>query len=139
MRIKMNCLPKGLAHIGVPCRDIDESLAFYAQLGFEPINIKRGINNNNVAFVENNGCRIELVESLNPDKNGVGVRVDGCVDHFALVCDDIEKAYAECVEAGYTFASNGICSAKAWEPRACKFFMIKGPNNEKIEFAQIFD
>lgn len=56
-------------------------------------------------------------------------------NHIALNCLDIEKAYAAALNQKHLVLSNGIEALDFWE-RGVRFFIIQGPNKERIEFCQ---
>ena len=96
----------GIAHIGIPTNDMEKTIEFYRNLGFqvllETYNEKAC---EKVAFLQLQNYCIETFE------NHQAVMADGAYQHVALDVADIWE--------------NGV-----------KFFMIKGPNEEKIEFCQ---
>ena len=57
------------------------------------------------------------------------------INHFALNCTDIQAAYAWICEQGYKVLSNGIEELPFWE-KGVAFFIIEGPNKERIEFCE---
>ncbi len=84
--------------------------------------------------MENNGCIIGLPQSLQEKEL---VQSAGSIDHFALLCEDIDELFEEMLVSGYEIVPNGVLTTKAWEPLACRCFMIKGPDNVKIEFCEV--
>ena len=48
---------------------------------------------------------------------------------------DIEEMYKKICENGYEVITDGIEQLPFWD-NGVKFFMIKGPNEERIEFCQ---
>ena len=49
--------------------------------------------------------------------------------------EDIESMYQKICNEKYTIITDGIEELPFWE-NGVKFFMIKGPNEERIEFCQ---
>jgi len=49
--------------------------------------------------------------------------------------EDIESMYQKICNEKYTVITDGIEELPFWE-KGVKFFMIKGPNEERIEFCQ---
>lgn len=120
----------GVAHIGLPTNDLKKTIEFYKSLGFEVIletyNEKA---KEKVAFLQiQNYC----IESF---KNGQAVMADGAYQHVALDVRDIEEMYKKICENGYEVITDGIEQLPFWD-NGVKFFMIKGPNEERIEFCQ---
>ena len=99
----------GLQHIGIPTNDIEKTVAFYHELGFE------------TAF--------ETVNDAAGERNGA-------VDHVALDVTDIEAVFAEIKEAGYPMLDEEIQFLPFWA-NGVRFFTILGPNREKVEFSQM--
>lgn len=129
----------GLAHIGVPCRALGESIAFYQKLGFSIVVNKKAVNGFDVAMIRKNDCMIELYEK-NSGESGADeqiARPDGRIDHIALKCADIKRCYSEAQRMHFNILSNGIESIPLWTPDECRYFIISGPNEERIEFCEI--
>lgn len=60
---------------------------------------------------------------------------DGAYQHVALDVEDIESMYQKICNEKYTVITDGIEELPFWE-NGVRFFMIKGPNEERIEFCQ---
>lgn len=60
----------------------------------------------------------------------------GSLDHMALSVVDIEKAWEAVFKKKLEIVSESIGFAPFWE-NGLKYFKIKGPNGEIIEFIQI--
>ena len=119
----------GIQHVGIPTNDLGNTIRFYAGLGFQVILRTRvPEKDQNVAFLQLGNLVIETYEDP-------VVLCDGAINHIALNCLDIEKAYAEVLKAGLPVLSNGIEALDFWE-RGVRFFIIQGPNKERIEFCQ---
>ena len=120
----------GVAHIGLPTNDLKKTIEFYKSLGFEVIletyNEKA---KEKVAFLQIQNYCIESFE------NGQSVMADGAYQHVALDVRDIEEMYKKICENGYEVITDGIEQLPFWD-NGVKFFMIKGPNEERIEFCQ---
>lgn len=120
----------GVAHIGLPTNDLKKTIEFYKSLGFEVIletyNEKA---KEKVAFLQIQNYCIESFE------NGQVVMADGAYQHVALDVRDIEEMYKKICENGYEVITDGIEQLPFWD-NGVKFFMIKGPNEERIEFCQ---
>ena len=99
-------------------------------LGFEIImqsyNEKAG---EKVAFLQIKNYCIETFE------NGQAAMSDGAYQHVALDVEDIESMYQKICNEKHTVITDGIEELPFWE-KGVKFFMIKGPNEERIEFCQ---
>ena len=121
----------GIQHIGIPTGNIEATKKFYESLGFECVHdafIEEG--SQNVSFLKMGDCVIETYES---EIAGC----DGAVDHLALNCTDVEAAYASLKDSGFKMLTDGVQRLPFWE-KGIGFFIIEGPNKERIEFCQIF-
>ena len=120
----------GVAHVGLPTNDLQKTVEFYKSLGFEVImqsyNEKAG---EKVAFLQIKNYCIETFE------NRQAAMSDGAYQHVALDVEDIESMYQKICNEKYTVITDGIEELPFWE-NGVKFFMIKGPNEERIEFCQ---
>lgn len=76
----------GLQHIGVPTKNIEETIEFYGKLGFE-IAFQTVNDGGKVAFLKMENLVIETYE------NEDATMKSGAVDHIALDVKDIEKVY----------------------------------------------
>lgn len=120
----------GVAHIGLPTNDLKKTIEFYKSLGFEVIletyNEKA---KEKVAFLQIQNYCIESFDNVQ------AVMADGAYQHVALDVRDIEEMYKKICENGYEVITDGIEQLPFWD-NGVKFFMIKGPNEERIEFCQ---
>lgn len=119
----------GLQHIGVPVKNYEKSCRFYEQLGFENIYTTMQPSGGKVAFYQMGNLQMEIYEA------DVLSGKDGAIDHIALDCNDIDMAYQQVCDMGLTIVSNGIEELPYWE-HGIRFFHVKGPDGEKIEFCQ---
>ena len=104
----------GIQHVGIPTDHLENTIHFYEDLG--------------LAFLQLGNLVIETYE------DPVAL-CDGAINHIALNCLDIEKAYAATLNQKHLMLSNGIEALDFWE-RGVYFFIIQGPNKERIEFCQ---
>ncbi len=120
----------GVAHIGIPTNDMEETIRFYTGLGFdvvyETVNEKA---DEKVAFLQAGSLMIETYE------NHQAALIDGAVDHIAVAVTDIKAVYEYLLTHGYTLTTPEIESLPFWE-NGVSFCKIKGPNGESIEFCQ---
>ena len=108
---------------------LENTIHFYEDLGFQVI-LRTCVpeKNQHVAFLQLGNLVIETYE------DPVAL-CDGAINHIALNCLDIEKAYAATLNQKHLVLSNGIEALDFWE-RGVRFFIIQGPNKERIEFCQ---
>lgn len=119
----------GIQHIGIPTSDIEKTIVFYEKLGFVTEHRNQvPSNGTQVAFLRMKNL---VIETYAEGGNGL----DGAINHLALDCTDIDKAYQWALEQGFTLLSQGIEKLPFWE-NGVAFFIIEGPNKERIEFCQ---
>lgn len=118
----------GLQHIGVPARNMEETITFYEKLGFETA-FETVNDGNRVVFLKFASLVIEAYESRDTAMKS------GAIDHIALDVKDIEKTYELINQEGLNTTKDTIHFLPFWE-NGVKFFTIEGPNKEKVEFSQ---
>ena len=128
-------------HLAIFVTDVERSRKFYEQFGFteklsdqipmEPEPVK-------LLFMELNNLTLELVELGGDMRKQIAAREDGHIDHVALNVKDIDKAYAEMTAAGFkALEEDAPVFLPLWD-NGTKYFTVRGPDGEKIEFSQIF-
>lgn len=120
----------GIQHIGIPTNDIEKTIAFYKELGFETA--LQTINkeaDEKVAFLKLKTLVIETYE------NKAAKLESGAIDHVAIDVNDIEEVYQYISEKKLNTTNDTIHFLPFWE-NGVRFFTIEGPNTEKIEFSQ---
>ena len=119
----------GIQHVGIPTNDMEATLVFYEALGFR--RVYHTVNGSEkICFLQLKNLCIETYE------NGNAVLKVGAVDHIAIDVTDIEAAYRAVQTLGCNFLGEEISYLPFWE-RGIRYFVILGPNQEKIEFCQI--
>jgi catechol 2,3-dioxygenase-like lactoylglutathione lyase family enzyme len=133
---------KGLAHIAIFCKDIEESVRFYTEnLDFEKtyetvVNADQepdGFFPARYVMIERGTCLIELLQPY--DTGNVNVGVKGSVDHFALELKNIDSVFARMKEKGLVEKDAEL----AYFPKlfdGMKAFMVWGPSGEGIELLE---
>lgn len=121
----------GIQHIGVPTNDMETTVQFYHQLGFETAfeTINKAADEK-VVFLK---CRNLVIEAY---ENHQAAGINGALDHVALDVLDIEEAFKWVQEMGCQLLDEEIQFLPFWE-HGVRFFTILGPNHEKIEFSQM--
>ncbi|MBF0999266.1 MAG: VOC family protein [Lachnospiraceae bacterium] len=123
-------LLKGVQHLGVPTNDLERTIRFYERLGFEvALRTLNEKTDEKVAFLRHGNLMIETYE------NHQATMKDGAIDHIAIDVTDIEKCYEIANELRLDVLDDGIQFLPFWE-NGVKFFTVRGPNNEKVEFNQ---
>jgi catechol 2,3-dioxygenase-like lactoylglutathione lyase family enzyme len=131
---------QGLQHLGFPVTNLERSKEFYATLGFS-VAMRTDIPDHDetvkVAMLRKNDFTLELYQLTKEQSKEVAKRNDGHIDHLALNVIDIDKAYKEIKNAGLEILEeNAPVSLPFWQ-HGVKFFTVRGPDGEKIEFNQI--
>lgn len=129
--MKLGEFASGLQHIGLPTNDMDMTIRFYEGLGFE--NVYETVNEaagERVAFLRLGSLTIEAYE------NKQAAMRSGAIDHLAIDVKNIEGCFAQAQQQGYEIVSNGIEALPFWE-NGVRFFIILGPNKERVEFNEI--
>lgn len=117
----------GLQHIGIPCKDINETVEFYCKLGFT----KSFVTTNNGQPV----CFLQLGSLILETYQDEIVGSTGAINHFCLDVENIEEAYKMSSELHLKMCDKCIQFLPFWD-NGVRFFTITGPNNERIEFCQ---
>lgn len=128
----------GLQHIGIPVKDIEKSKQFYKSLGFDLVHenlIQAGEEKIKIAFLELHSAVIELYQEESKNMEGGEEKNNGPLDHIALNVRDIESMYRSLQKEKYNFVDKEIHFIPVFE-KGVKFFMVYGPDGEKIEFNQ---
>ncbi|MBR2258160.1 MAG: VOC family protein [Blautia sp.] len=121
----------GLAHIGIPTDNLEETLLFYTELGFEVEHINKDpANDHRVYFLRLGDIQIETYEDDAPAK------CHGAIEHLAIKVTDIDAVYNLACKRGLNTLDDEIHFLPYWE-NGVKYFTIEGPNKEKVEFAQV--
>ena len=127
---KLGDFALGLQHVGLPTNDLKATIAFYESLGFETVyQVRNEAAGEDVAFLRLKNLTIEAYE------NGQAAMQSGAIDHIAIDVVDVEAAYRPAQEQGYQIVSNGVEFLPFWQ-KGVKFFILLGPNQERVEFNQ---
>ncbi len=127
---KLGDFALGLQHVGLPTNDLKATIAFYESLGFETVyQVRNEAAGEDVAFLRLKNLTIEAYE------NGQAAMQSGAIDHIAIDVSDVEAAYRLAQEQGYQIVSNGVEFLPFWQ-NGVKFFILLGPNQERVEFNQ---
>ena len=131
---------QGLQHLGLPVTDLERSKAFYMQLGFTEamrMDIQPQTEVIRVAMMEHTNFIIELYELGLEERGEIATRSDGHIDHVALNVLDIDQAYAEIKAAGIEILEEDAPVYLPFWKNGVKYFTVRGPDGEKVEFNQI--
>ena len=135
MKLKIN----QIQHIGIPVSNLDTSILFYQKLGFESV-MESGFDYNGgkgkVAMMQSGVIIIEIYQMPEVELAEIKARGNGHVDHVAFDVDDIEEAFKQLNEGGFTVLEPAPVFLPFWK-NGCKYFNIQGPDGERLEFNQI--
>ncbi len=129
----------GIQHLGIPVTNLEISASFYQDLGFERVmsaKVPEGDDAIQVAMMKHDNAIIELYQLTGVEREALRSRSDGHIDHIAFSVNDIDKAFEELTSAGFETIEEKPVFLDFWE-NGCKYFSIRGPDGEKLEFNQI--
>lgn len=126
--MKVDHYMTGVQHIGIPTKNITATKEFYQKLGFE-IAFETINEGSQVCFLKLGDLVMEVYESAE------AAMCIGAIDHVAINVTDIENVYSCICDMGLNTSEDEIHELPFWE-KGVRFFTIKGPNEEKIEFSQ---
>ena len=128
----------GWDHLAVRVKDLEKTMSFYAGLGFVMTGngyLDTPEGRLYIAFMTCKGFTLELIQLTGTAAADPDTWKNGKIDHLALDVENIQDAFVEARSCGYEVLDYGIQELPLFE-HGCRFFTIKGPNGEKIEFNQ---
>jgi catechol 2,3-dioxygenase-like lactoylglutathione lyase family enzyme len=131
---------QGFQHLGLPVTDLERSKVFYKNLGFEEVmrtDLPAQDEATQVAMLRKDDFTIELYQLPDPERREIASRHDGHIDHIALNVLDIDKAYADIRAAGLEVLEEEAPKFLPFWTRGVRFFTVRGPDGEKLEFNQV--
>ncbi len=127
-------------HLGIMVTDLERSKAFYSQFGFKEIaygEVPAGDHDAvRVSLMEKDGFVLEFVRLAEADHDAIRSRRDGIIDHIALDVLDADRAYEELKAAGMHMIEDAPVPLPLFD-KGVKYFMIRGPEGEKVEFNEM--
>ncbi|TDO86100.1 catechol 2,3-dioxygenase-like lactoylglutathione lyase family enzyme [Halanaerobium saccharolyticum] len=124
-------LASGIQHVGIPTIDINKTVDFYQGLGFDlAFSTTDDSGNLDVAFLKLKNLVIETYQE------GTELSQTGSINHIAIDVNDVEEVFKKLMEKNYDILDKEINFLPFWQ-NGVKFFTIKGPNNEQIEFSEM--
>lgn len=119
---------RSLDHIGIASVDVEADVQYYIDvLGFRVIG-----HFGTCYFVQNGGTIYEIFSRKEQPEAAIGK-----IDHIAYTSRDIEADYAYAVKQGYEITTNGIEAIDRFWENGIRYFKIRTPGGEQIEFNQI--
>ena len=128
----------GFQHLGLPVTNLDQSKAFYAQLGFREVMarvLEMADGNIFVSMMDLNGFVLELYQLPTAALKEIQQRQHGHIDHLALDVDDINAVFQLAKANGHTPLEEAPVFLPFWE-NGVYYFNILGPDGERVEFNQ---
>ena len=128
----------GWDHLAVRTKDINKSMAFYAELGFAMTGngyLDTPDGRLLIAFMTLKGFTLELIQLVGAAVNDPDTWKTGKIDHISLDVKNAQDAFMEVRSRGYDVVDFGVKELPLFD-HGCKFFVIKGPDGERIEFNQ---
>lgn len=125
----------GLAHVGLRSADIERTTRFYHSLGFttrQALSIEDPQGNIEVRFLALGELTLELYQLP-----WAGQRRDAAtfgIDHLALRVCDLAAAQRWVEDLGYPLTEGPTLQPSGH--RGVRYFMIDGPDGERVEFNQ---
>jgi lactoylglutathione lyase len=89
-----------------------------------------------VVMMELKGFVLELYQLTGNELAEARTRADGHIDHFALNVQGIDRAPEDVRASGLTTLEDARVFLPFWD-NGVKYFSVRGPNGEKVEFNQI--
>jgi lactoylglutathione lyase len=128
-----------IQHIGIPVHDLEVSIPFYERLGFEnvmesPFEFDGGFGT--CVMMKNHEVIVELYQMPEKQLAEIKKRSNGHVDHFAIDVTDVDHAFETLKKAGFEILEETPTYLQFWK-NGTRFFNVKGPSGEIIEFNQI--
>jgi lactoylglutathione lyase len=128
-----------IQHIGIPAHNLEISIPFYERLGFEnvmesPFEFDGGYGT--CVMMKNHEVIIELYQMPDKQLAEIKQRENGHVDHFAIDVSDVDAAFDTLKKAGFEILESTPTFLPFWK-NGTRFFNVKGPSGETIEFNQI--
>ena len=128
-----------IQHIGIPAHDLELSIPFYERLGFEnvmesPFEFDGGYGT--CVMMKNHEVIVELYQMPEKQLAEIKKRSNGHVDQFAIDVADVDHAFETLKKAGFEILEETPTFLAFWK-NGTRFFNVKGPSGEIIEFNQI--
>ena len=119
---------KGIQHIGIPTKRMDETVEFYKSLGLEIV-YNTIYSDKRVAFLKIGSLVLEIYEDEEVPGN------IGAINHIAIDVYDIEETFSYIQKCNLNKNNDKIHFLPFWK-NGIQYFTIVGPNEELIEFCQ---
>lgn len=127
---------QGWSHLAIKIRNLHKSVKFYESLGFQKTSegyLDTPDGRLIIGFVELNGFAIELIQMCGAGLRELEERSAGHIDHIALDVRNIQDIFLQMKQTGYRMEQMMVKELNLLQ-HGIKYFMIKGPDGELIEF-----
>ena len=125
--MKIKELYTGLTSLRIPTRDLDDTILFYNELGFQITLLTTDPGTESrVAFLRFQDLMIEGYETE---------EIPACPARLTLWVSDIEETYDTICNRVLNNLDDVVHSLPYWE-NGIRFFTIEGPSGEKVAFCQ---
>ena len=91
-----------------------------------------------VAMMQSGEIIIEIYQMPESELAEIHQRRDGHVDHIAFDVADIDLTFDTLKKSNFTILEEAPVFLPFWK-NGCKYFNIKGPDSERLEFNQILN
>ena len=126
MKIEENIT--GLRYIGIPTADIEETVLFYTEIGFDVTLMTENPNTGGqVIFMKQKDLLLKAFEEENlPEGAGRAIQ-------SAIQVTDVEDAYDFICKRGLSVLEDAVQSLP-YPEEGFRYFTVEGPNGEQVEF-----
>lgn len=119
-----------LDHIGLAVSDVEKNAQWYQDVLGCTLKGKFLHNGSYVYFLDAGNCIYEMYQEETP------ADCRGWINHISFTSWDIEADYRYCVEQGYEICTDGIEGIDGFWEKGIRYFKIKSPCGEEIEYCQ---
>lgn len=139
MQQSINLTINSLQHIGLPVTDMNRSVSFYESLGFRKTMEAPFMHNGDTGtavMMKRDAIIMELYQMPEKELADIRQRKDGHIDHIAFDVPNIDDTFFTLKSAGYQIIESEPVFLAFWK-NGCKYFNMRGPDGEVLEFNQI--
>lgn len=121
-----------IQHIGIPTKDLKATEKFWLALGFTKVGeFDTDVQSNGVIFMQKAHLMIE--SWLDGGNQATGIA--GAINHISLNTTEIQEAFNFAKQENFDLIDSEVQSLDFWD-KGIKYFNIKGPNGEIVEFCE---
>ena len=117
----------GLHYISIPTADLDETILFYTEIGFDiTLMTEHPVTGRQIVFMKQQDLLLKAYEDET-------VTAENTAIQFAIRVLDIEDAYDFICKRGLSVMEDAVQSLPYFE-NGLRYFTVEGPNKERVEF-----